>query len=152
MEDSGTTSSITTKYFVKAWLAAGWSWNEIGRDKVRTFFRRLNSKWTIPSRQDISALYLPRLSESLEEQFKSKLKSTLYSHLSIEFDHWKDKNGWSYLGISATCENGSSHSIDLRDVSLKGHSLDVIVEELAGAPKDIPKKFLNSIMSDSASS
>ena len=152
VEDPETTGSITTKYFVKAWLAAGWSWNGIERDEVRTFFRRLNSKWTIPSRQDISALYVPELSESLEKQFKSKLKSTFHSHLSIEFDHWKDKNGRSYLGILATCENGSRHLIDLRDVSLKGHSSDVIVEELADALKDIPKKSLNSIISDSAAS
>lgn len=117
----------------------------------KRFASNVNKSWKLPSRREISAFYIPRLSRKLREEFSSKITRGKVSNLSIEFDHWTDANNRSFLGVIATDPAGNKYLVDLRDVSLKGHSADIIVEELIQALKHIPTNMINSIISDSAS-
>lgn len=71
--------------------------------------------------------------------------------MTVMFDHWEDANHRSFLGVIATQSNGKRFLLDLRDVSLKGHFADVSVKELVEILQDLPKRAINSIVSDSAS-
>lgn len=138
--------------FAQMMIETGWSLKGMETKSFRTFMHRLNRSWIIPCRKDISANYYPYMSEMEQIEFKKKLNQGVVKYISLEFDHWEDANNRSFLGILATCEDGYRHLIDLRDVSLKGHSTSVIVEEVMSALKDIPKNSINSFVSDSASS
>lgn len=150
MENPKTTDSITTEMFLKAMIDAGWTLNGIESVFVRKFLSRLNPNWKIPSRRDLSAVHVPRLSRQLQVEFLDQLNANK-SYITIEFDHWEDANHRSFLGILATKSNGGRFLLDLKDVSLKGHSSNVIVEELQNSLVHVPKKSINSIISDSAS-
>lgn len=150
MEDLQTTASITTDMFLRALVDAGWTFNGIESPYVRKFFTRLNPRWTIPTRKDLSGIYIPRISLQLHKDFMDSL-TMCKSFISIEFDHWEDANHRSFLGVLATKYNGSRFLLDLRDVSLKGHHSSVIVDELVSSLMYVPKKAINSIISDSAS-
>lgn len=117
----------------------------------KKFLSAVTKSWRPPSRQDISSVYIPKLSRKLQIRFSSRIEEGSIANLSIEFDHWTDANNRSLLGVIATEPSGKRYLVDLRDVSLKGHSADVIVEELVVALKSIPPKAINSIVSDSAS-
>lgn len=81
-------------------------------------------------------------------KFLAEIRSGLISNLMIEFVYWEDSNNRSFLGIIATSLQGNRYLIDLRDVSMRGHSANVIVEELQETLKIMPSKAINSIMSD----
>ena len=127
VEEKQTTQSITTALFVEAWVESGWSFNGIESRRFKKFISCLKNLWHIPSRYDISSVHLPRLSSALDQKFRENVRASLYSNLSIEFDHWEDANHRSFLGIIATSNSGRRYLLDLRDVSLKGHSSSVIV-------------------------
>lgn len=122
-----TTNSITTKMFARALIDAGWSLKGIESDGFKRFIGRLNKSWKIPSRQELSSVYIPLLSLQEDKKFRAKLSSSS-SEITIEFDHWQDANHRCFLGILATYTDGKRYLLDLRDVSLMGHHTDVIVE------------------------
>lgn len=116
----------------------------------KKFFKYACRPWHIPSRQELSNLYIPKLARILQLQFASDIEKGRLNHLSIEFDHWSDVNNRSYLGVIATNRHGNRYLVDLKDVSLRGHKSAVIVEDLTEILKSIPSKAINSIISDSA--
>lgn len=116
----------------------------------KKFFAYTCRAWHLPSRQELSNVYIPKLARILQQQFASKVKKGRLNYLSIEFDHWSDANNRSYLGVIATCRSGNRYLVDLKDVSLRGHKSAVIVEDLTGILASIPSKAINSIISDSA--
>lgn len=150
VDDPQTTESITNELYLKALIDGNWSLNSTESPHVRKFFARLNSRWTIPSRRDMSALYIPRESQKCYKKFIDSL-AHITTTISIEFDHWKDANNRSFLGVLATGDDGKRFILDLKDVSLRGHGAPVIVEELVNSLKDVPLKSINSIVSDNAS-
>lgn len=151
MDRKQTTNSITTTQLVRALIDAGWSLNGLESKEVKKFISRLTDSWTVPRRQDVSTIHIPEISEKFHNKFISSINSGSTTQISIEFDHWKDANGRSFLGVLATCKSGKRHLLDLRDVSLEGHYADVTVEELVEALKDVPKDAINSFVSDAAS-
>lgn len=138
--------------FAEMMIDTGWSLSGIERKSFRKFIQRLNRNWVIPDRKAIAGNYYSHLSEQAYAEFKKKLQDGSIRYISVEFDHWEDTNNRSFLGILATSENGNRYLLDLRDVSLKGHSARVIVEEVLDVLKDLPNQSVNSFVSDSASS
>lgn len=114
--------------------------------------RRAESKWQILSRLEMSNKYVPLIAKQASSDFEHRLHTFGEQCLSIEFDHWSDINHRSILAIVATMPNGKRHLVKLEDVSLKGHTTLAIVESLTEGLHGIPSKFINAIMSDSASS
>lgn len=106
--DLKTTDSITASILARLLVVAGWSLRGIERKEFKEFVRRLDSRYKPPTRKEISAIYIPRLSMQLHEKFKQSLSLGANS-VSIEFDHWRDAVGKSYLGVIATCNSGEDN-------------------------------------------
>lgn len=141
----------TTELFVKALIAAGWSFRGIETKEFKQFISRLTGSWKIPARQDVTSVYIVEMSEKFHAEFIQSLKMSSLLSLSVEFDHFKDATDRSFLGVMVTGNSGKRYLLDLIDVSLKGHFADVIVEDLVKSLSDIQPKSINSIVSDSAS-
>jgi len=86
-------------------------------------------EWDVASRHQISDLYIPRMSEKIQTEFEDSLSKNPNQYLSVEFDHWKDANHRSLLGVIIT-QSDKKHFQDLVDVSIVGHRASVIVEQL----------------------
>jgi len=122
----------------------------VGSKSFKRFMRENIPDWNIASRHQISDQYIPRMSKKIQTEFEASLKTLTNLYLSVEFDHWKDSNRRSLLGIVITMK-GKQHFQDLIDASTVGHSSRVIVEQLKLSLKTIPKGQINAVVSDSAS-
>jgi len=80
-----------------------------------------------------------------------KLQAGNLDHLTIQFDHWKDPGKRGILGIILTTRTGDRYLADLKDCSTDGHYNQVIVDGLVETLLRVPKKSINAIISDSAS-
>lgn len=139
-----------TNKWVKTMIENNISIKTIESESFRKFANDSHRRWIPPSRQELSSIYIPRLSQTLQSKFLSEVKARGRTHLSIEIDGWEDKNNRSLLGVIATDSIGRKHLLDLRDISLKSHTAAVIIEELIGILKPVPTYAINSIVSDSA--
>lgn len=150
--DLDMTEKDITNQFVKSLVAGNWSFRSVETKEFKLFIKMLNKNWTIPPRRAISAIHIPRLSQQLMKDFMQDLRShqTTMS-ITVMFDHWEDANHRSFLGIIATLGDGRRFLLDIRDVSLRSHAAPVTVEELISVLESVPKKSINSIVSDSAS-
>lgn len=83
-------------------------------------------KWKKPTRHELSSLHVANQSRELQRQFQSQLDDRRISNLSIEFDHWRDLRGRSIFGFVASWA-GHKQLLDLRHVSLVGHSSESII-------------------------
>lgn len=117
-----------------------------------TQLTRSHRPWKIPERRAISEIYIPKMSNKIFEDFKKDLKNNVISDVSVEFDHWKDKSKKDYLGVIATDHLGRSHLLDLRDVSHRDKSAEVIIDEMTQVLRTLPRNSVNALISDSASS
>jgi len=136
--------------WVDVMVENNFSINSIESKSFRAFMKKNVPLWRLASRHQISDLYIPRMSAKLQQEFLKTIRAK-NDLLSIEFDHWKDSNQRSLLGVVITTRNGSKHLQDLVDVSLVGHANNVIVEQLKTSLASIPKRLINAFVSDSAS-
>lgn len=141
-------NNLMTMFFIEANIPL----SAVELKSFKPWIKKITSDWVPPSRRDISSVLIKRLSHKLQEEFHVATANLKAPCLSIEFDHWQDVNGRSLLGVIATTPAGKRQLLDLRDTSVRGHSANVIVEDLAETLKLIPSKAINSIVSDSASS
>lgn len=140
-----------TNKWLKVMIENNLSFKTIESKSFREFIRSVPPSWQPPTRQELSNVYIPKFSRTLQSRFLTRVTLRGSSpHLSIEFDGWKDRNNRSFLGVVATEMNGRKHLLDLRDLSLKCHTSAVFVEELTDILKSVPTHAINSIMSDSA--
>lgn len=79
------------------------------------FANFITNRWKRPSRRDLSNHYIPKLADRSRKLFLASLSSGKISYLSIEFDHWKDRNGRSLMGVIATTIIGQPYVLDLID-------------------------------------
>jgi len=113
--------------------------------------KEIHPGWKCPDWRVFSRKYLPAISQMIETKMESSLKDKGGNCLSIEFDHWSDSSGRSFLGVLLTFTGGDRYSRSLVDVSLEGHSAERTLPILISSIEDIPVNFVNSIVSDSAS-
>lgn len=149
-EEMDDINATRTRQWVKVMIQNNIPIKTVESDSFKEFVKTSCKPWRVPSRQEISNLYIPRLSSAVQRKFISEINCGNLSNLSIEFDGWKDKNHRAFLGVVATDFLGRKYLLDLRDISLRAHTAAVIVEELIEVLKRIPPKAINSIMSDSA--
>jgi len=122
----------------------------VGSGSLKKFAKKYVPDWNLASRHRISDFYIPRQSEIIQNEFEDFFSNSPKLYLSVEFDHWRDANHRSLLGVIITRSN-KKHLQDLVDVSAVGHRASVIVEQLKISLKSIPKDKINVIVSDSAS-
>lgn len=149
-QNMGVTGTSKTHKWVKTMIENNLPLKTIESSSFRDFVNDRDRAWKPPSRQELSNIYIPSMSQTLQSQFMAEIKKKGRTHLSIEIDGWEDRNNRSLLGVIATDSSGRKHLLDLRDISLKTHTAAVIVEELIDILKPIPKYAINSIVSDSA--
>lgn len=143
-------NSVKTAQCLKAMIENNIPIKAIESESFRQFACNAYRNWRPPSRQELSSVHIPRLSQTLQSKFLSQVSTTGRTHLTIEIDGWEDRNNRSLLGVIATDSIGRKHLLDLRDISLKSHTAAVIVEELMDILKPVPTYAINSIVSDSA--
>lgn len=117
----------------------------------RNFVKLICPNYCFLGRSRIASEFIPMISHSIQESFRSSL--TGECRLSLEIDHWKDYMKRDLLGVIVTKQDGSRYLCGLVDVSGQGHFATVTVEELKMILEinGINPKHINSIMSDSAS-
>lgn len=116
------------------------------------FARYVSPKWKIGSRHQYSSEFTPILAKRVENELFKRLCNSREAHISVEFDHWQDSNSRSLLGIVLTMTDGSRYLRALLDVTLEGHSADVIVEKVVQSLDGISSVTISSFVSESASS
>lgn len=107
--------------------------------------------WKSASRKTYSNYYIPAISNSIKDSLKAMVKHHGDDFVTLEFDHWSDINGRSFLGIVFTFLKGHRYLHSLEDVSMIGHSSDKTIPYIKKALRSVSPNAINSIMSDSAS-
>lgn len=137
--------------FLKVLIMENWPFRIVESSRFKSWLDDVNPSYKIPSRADISEVYIPRLSESYNQDFLRQLKRQRDFSMSVEFDHWQDASGLCILGVLATKQDGSRHLIELRDVTLETKTAIDIEACLKEILSQIPHVKINSVISDSAS-
>lgn len=86
-QDMETTNSITTNQFAKALIQAGCAFSITESSEFKKFISRLTNKWKMPSRGDLSAVYIPKPQEiSTESVIVDTLSQTERTDELIDFE------------------------------------------------------------------
>jgi len=136
--------------WVRVMVDNNFSLSSVGSASSRKFMKKYSPQWNIASRHQISDSYISRLSKRIQDELQANVTVGRNLYLSVEFDHWKDSNQRSLLGISITSRK-FVHLQNLIDVSLVDHTSIAIVEQLKSSFRSIPKDRINAIVSDLAS-
>lgn len=134
-------------------INCNFSFASVEDGSFKAFFQEFMPAWKIPSRKKISNKLVPYLSNRIEKKFAKQICDSGSSHVTIEFDHWKDASKKLLLGVIASYgDDGFKHLLDMIDVSREGHASAVTVDRIVSCIKSkIKPRSINSIISDSAS-
>ena len=93
---------------------------------------------------------MQRLSNEQDDKFTTAAANCADFSIKIEFDHWTDSCGLSYLGILANLDD-IRHIIRFKDASIDRHGSNAFLTSVLSCIKTIPSNKINAVISDSAS-
>lgn len=152
LKSSQSEDHILNELWAKVMAENNFSLVCVESQSFKNFFRRSTPNWKYASRKTFSSDYIPAISNIIRDELSSLVKYHGDDFVSLEFDHWKDINGRSFLGIVFTFLSGKRYLVSLDDVSTEGHFARRIVPYVTRAIGSLSPTAINSITSDSASS
>lgn len=138
--------------FVRILASSNCPFTSLDNQGFRKFMRDYASDVKLVSRKIMSSKYLPYEANQQTIEMHKIIETGEDYSVSIEFDHLRDVSHRLILAIIATIQNGARIMLALDDVTLIGKKAEDIVVPLRCKLEWIPKRKLNSIISDSASS
>lgn len=117
----------------------------------KNFISEATPGWKSANRKTYSSFYIPAMSNSIKDTLTMMIRQHGDDFVALEFDHWTDINGRSFLGIVFSFPSGNRYLKTLEDVSLVGHSAEMTIPYVKRALKSLPSYSINSIVSDSDS-
>lgn len=107
--------------------------------------------WKYVDRHKYSSYLISAISNVIKQRFFQAMTKA-ENQVTVEFDHWTDLVGRSFLGILFSTLNGSRYLDDLIEVFLEGYAAVDTVQHLARTLSKLSNRTINSIVSDSPSS